>query len=67
MVLCIETGEDNVPFIQLGTYQLRLDLEELNEEEKERAAEEIRETPENIEYGLKKLRQLVEGKLSLFL
>ncbi|XP_018569344.1 alpha-tocopherol transfer protein-like [Anoplophora glabripennis] len=66
MVLCIETGEDNVPFIQLGTHQLRLDLEELNEEEKERAVEEIREIPENIEHGLKKLRQLIEAEKSLY-
>ncbi|KAJ8950102.1 hypothetical protein NQ318_017827 [Aromia moschata] len=60
MVLCVETGEDKVPFIQLGSHQLRLDLEDLDEADKERAAEEIRETPENVEIGLIKLRELVE-------
>lgn len=63
MVLCIEIGKDNVPFIQLGTHQMRLDLEELNEEEKERAVEEIKETLENVEYGVKKFRQLIEGNI----
>lgn len=42
---------------------MRLDLEELNEEEKERAVEEIKETLENVEYGVKKFRQLIEGNI----
>lgn len=63
MVLCIETGEDNIPFIQLGSHQFRLDLEELNDEDKKRAEEEIRETPDNVQYGLSHFRELLLGNL----
>lgn len=61
MVLCVELGSDEVPFIQLGDYQMRLDLEELNETDKLRAAVELREIPENVEYALEKLRKLIKG------
>lgn len=61
MVLCIERGEDNIPFIQLGSQQFRLDLEELDDEEKKIAEIEIRETPENVQYGLNKFRELLLG------
>lgn len=62
MALCIEIGDDNVPFIRLGSEQFRLDLEELNVADKERAQNEIRETPENVESGLKQFRELIKGK-----
>lgn len=48
MVLCIETGKDNIPFIQLRDYYFRLGLEELcDDEDSKRAEKEIRETLEN--------------------
>ncbi|RZC39186.1 retinaldehyde-binding protein 1, partial [Asbolus verrucosus] len=62
MVFCVEVGEDNVPFVQVGEHQLRLDLEELNEEYKERAKNELRETPEIIESALRKLREYIMAK-----
>lgn len=64
MVLCIETGEDNIPFIQLGSHQFRLDLEELIGDDKKRAEEEIRETPDNVQYGLNNFRELLLGNLN---
>jgi hypothetical protein len=62
MVLCVAVGEDNVPFIQLGDHQLRLDLEDLDETYKERAKNELRETPEVVENALRQFRELIIGK-----
>lgn len=58
----VEVGEDGVPFVQLNKTILRLDLEDLDLEYQEKAREELRETPENVAYGLEKLRELIEGK-----
>lgn len=62
MVICIETGNDNIPFIQLGSHCLRLELEELGEKDKLKAEREINETPETVRFGLAKLRELIESK-----
>lgn len=62
MVPHIETGEDNIPFIRLGVHQFRLDLEELSGEYKKRAEVEIRETHENVDYGMNKFRDLLKGQ-----
>nr|XP_023027031.1 alpha-tocopherol transfer protein-like [Leptinotarsa decemlineata]XP_023027032.1 alpha-tocopherol transfer protein-like [Leptinotarsa decemlineata]XP_023027033.1 alpha-tocopherol transfer protein-like [Leptinotarsa decemlineata]XP_023027035.1 alpha-tocopherol transfer protein-like [Leptinotarsa decemlineata]XP_023027036.1 alpha-tocopherol transfer protein-like [Leptinotarsa decemlineata]XP_023027037.1 alpha-tocopherol transfer protein-like [Leptinotarsa decemlineata]XP_023027038.1 alpha-to len=67
MVLCIETGLDNIPFIQLGTHQMRLDLEELRGKDKQRAEKELRETPENVEFGLTKLREILKADEGLYI
>lgn len=61
MTLCVELGSDNIPYVQLGEYKLRLDLEDLNEEYQERARLELRETPENVEGALVALRGLIKG------
>lgn len=63
MVLRVETGEDNVPFVQLGECQLRLDLEDLNEEYQERARNELRETPEIVERALLQFREYILSEL----
>nr|CAH7740996.1 unnamed protein product [Callosobruchus chinensis] len=65
MVLCVETGNDGIPFIQLGSYQMRLDLEELTGEDKDRAVEELKETPENVQEGLRHLKELIEADKEL--
>lgn len=57
----VELGEDEVPFVDLGVCTLRLDLEDLDEEYKEMAREELRETPENVEGALVALRGLIKG------
>lgn len=62
MSIKVEKGIDNIPYIQLGSHQLRLDLEELSPEEKQRAEVELRETPENVKYGLEKLKELIGGE-----
>lgn len=62
MAFYVEIGNDEVPFVQLGDYKLRLDLEDLNEEYKERALKELRETPENVEGALVALRGLIKGE-----
>lgn len=63
MELCVETGEDGVPFVQLGQHKLRLDLEDLDEEFLERSRVELRETPEVVEESLARFKTLLEGKL----
>lgn len=63
MELCVETGGDDVPFVQLGSYKLRLDLEDLDEEFRELSRVELRETPEVVEESLARLKTLLEGKL----
>ncbi|KAM7353458.1 alpha-tocopherol transfer protein-like [Cochliomyia hominivorax] len=45
--------------------EIKLDLEEPNEMLKEKALQELRETPENIENGLKELRKLLEAEKNL--
>ncbi|XP_063697580.1 retinaldehyde-binding protein 1-like [Culicoides brevitarsis] len=47
-------------------FEIRLDYSELSEADKEKARTELRETPENIEKGLKELRQLLEEDDTLF-
>lgn len=57
----VELGEDKVPYVDLGVCTLRLDLEDLDEEYKEIARTELRETPENVEGALVALRGLIKG------
>ncbi|CAG9864380.1 unnamed protein product [Phyllotreta striolata] len=65
MGIRIETDQDGVPFIQLGSYCLRLDLEELSDRDKEKALTELNETPENVQYALAKLRELISNEPNL--
>ncbi|XP_056648770.1 alpha-tocopherol transfer protein-like [Diorhabda sublineata] len=66
MSIKIEKSLDNVPYIQLGSHQLRLDLEDLTPEEKQRAEQELRETPENVKYALEKLKELLGDEPDFF-
>lgn len=54
--------DDGVPFIQLGKYKIKLEKEELTGELKAKAKEELRETPDIVEKGLKELKALISGK-----
>ncbi|KAG5886523.1 hypothetical protein JTB14_024176 [Gonioctena quinquepunctata] len=65
MLIRVETGSDNVPFIQLGSHQMRLDLEELCGKDKQRAEKELKETQENIRNGLTKLREILDAEKGL--
>lgn len=58
----VEIAADDIPFVQLGKHVLRLDLEELDDEMKERSRKELRETPEVVEESIAKLRELIAGK-----
>lgn len=60
-------GTDGVPYIQSGEYVLRLDLEPLSGEYKERAKNELRESEENYENSLKELKELVKADEELYL
>ncbi|KAK9878595.1 hypothetical protein WA026_022857 [Henosepilachna vigintioctopunctata] len=61
----MEIGEDDIPFLRLGDYTLRLDLEELDEEYKKKASTDLRETPENVETALKTIRQMINDEPGL--
>lgn len=63
----VEFAPDDVPFVQLGKHILRLDLEELDEEMKERSRKELREVPEVVEESLAALKQLLEGTKDLII
>lgn len=63
----VEFAPDEVPFVQLGKHIMRLDLEELDEDMKERSRKELRETPEVVEESIATLRKLLEGMESIFL
>lgn len=47
--------------IKCDDFILKLDLDEPSEYAKEKAVEELRETKDNIEEGLKTLRELLKG------
>lgn len=53
---------DELPFIKMGDDILRFELDPLSPAGKEVAVRELRETPENREYGLEELRRLLQGK-----
>jgi prefoldin subunit 5 len=63
--MSIEFTDKNVPFVNLGDgYEIRLEYENITENKYlEKAKNELRETPENIENGLKELRELIKSKL----
>lgn len=65
--MSIEFGEDKIPFINLGSgYVIRLEYEDLTDEKYlEKARNELRESPENIENAIAELRKLIKGKHEL--
>jgi hypothetical protein len=60
----IVTGEDQIPYIDLGEgYKIRLEYEDLTDEKYlEKARIELRETPEIVENSLAELRKLIKGE-----
>lgn len=64
--MSIETGEDKIPYIDLGDgYVIRLEYEDLSDEKYiEKAKIELRETPEVVEAAISELRKLIKGKTS---
>lgn len=55
--------EHGRPYIELcDGYTVRLEYEEVPEEFKEKAREELRETPEIVEASLKEMRELLTGE-----
>lgn len=67
MSIRVETDKDGIPFITLGEYQLRLDLEDISGEFEERARTELLETPERLQEGLERFRELIKGKFIIFM
>lgn len=62
----IQFSEDNIPFVMWGDNKIILEPGPFTEKYyKEKAEIELRETPENIEKGLKELRELLEGEENL--
>ncbi|CAH1117991.1 unnamed protein product [Phaedon cochleariae] len=66
MVICVEIGTDNVPFIKLGDHLMRLDLEDLNEKEAQRAEKELQETPENVQFAISKFKEILQAEENLY-
>lgn len=65
MVQVSKVDEDGRPLIVISEgYIVRLEIDDMDERTQERALTELRETPENVEKGLKELRQLLQGKVA---
>ncbi|XP_063697578.1 retinaldehyde-binding protein 1-like [Culicoides brevitarsis] len=59
--------EHGRPYLEICEgYEIRLDYSELSEADKEKARVELRETPENVEKGLKELREILANDDTLF-
>lgn len=57
--------ENRRPYVEISNgYCMRLEHDDVTEEYKEKARKELRETPENVEKGLKELRELLSSKLT---
>ncbi|XP_066250948.1 alpha-tocopherol transfer protein-like [Euwallacea similis] len=67
MPICVETDEKGSPFVTLGTYQLRLELEDISGEFEDKARTELLETPERLREGLEKLKELIRNEKGLSL
>lgn len=65
--MSIVIGDDKIPFIDLGDgFVIRLEYEDLTDEKyKEKARNELRESPENIKSAVEELRSLIKGKSRL--
>lgn len=62
MSSAIKYDEDKTPYIQLGDLQVRLENQEPSSIVKEKARNELRETPEIVGPAIEELRALVKGK-----
>lgn len=61
----IQYNEDGTPFVMWGEIKIQLEKMPISDEICKRKAEtELRETPENVEKGLRELRTLLKGESS---
>lgn len=62
--MSIQTGDDKIPFIDLGDgFIIRLEYEDLSDEKYiEKAKNELRESPEVVQAAISELRILIKGK-----
>lgn len=58
----IKYDSDKLPYIQLGDLQVRLENQEPNAVVKEKARNELRETPDVVATAIEDFRTLVKGK-----
>ncbi|CAD7079710.1 unnamed protein product [Hermetia illucens] len=63
----LKYDENNLPYIDLGKYKMRLEREEPTNEVLEKARIELRETPEIVEKAFKELRELIKQEKHLHL
>ncbi|KAF5300287.1 hypothetical protein FQA39_LY11144 [Lamprigera yunnana] len=65
MLLRVQSGTDDVPFIKLDDHIFRLELEDLDEEYRERSRNELRESQEVVEEALENLKKLLKEEENL--
>ncbi|CAH1133144.1 unnamed protein product [Ceutorhynchus assimilis] len=65
MTIRVEIDENGAPFVTIGDYCLRLEMDELSGEFLERAKTELLETPERIQQGLKEFKELIQAEEGL--
>lgn len=63
--VCIKFNENNVPYVDLVEYEIRLESEPPHEKVLEKAREELRELPEIVAPAIVELRELIKGELEI--
>lgn len=64
----IKHDEHGRPFLEISEgFYCRVEYDDLSEEDKQKALDELRETPENVKEGLEKLRELLDADIHLFI
>lgn len=63
--LLIKYAENKTPYIEYGTYTIRLESEKPDVETMRIAVEELRETPDIVQPAIEELRALLKGKVLL--
>lgn len=64
--MSIKYDHHNSAYIDVGGgFIIRLEKDQLNEAQQERAKIELRETPENVEIGKRELKELLKSKWKL--
>lgn len=61
-ILPIKYMENKTPYIEFGTYEIRLESEKPDAETQRIAIEELRETPDIVQPAIEELRNLLKGK-----
>ena len=58
----LKYDDEKIPYIELGHLKVRLENEEPNDEVKEKARIELRETPNVVQPAIEEFKQMVIGK-----